>query len=192
MVYGSRWNSTMRFMIDTVSEDEARRRFTNGPWFSVAIGDGLATSAEQSRAATAANIALPVPEFTLELEPGPSDVNTFFYNEQGSIVAIYQFRRHDEQTLFLHEAVFYFYPDEPRYFGQNECLVVDSVEFHLDGTSRSEHNDRSKPMIDVTDRCDVDLAMNWEPIPTFGDWTSLGRADRRPVIEPDPMQRRPW
>jgi len=178
MVYGQRWNSTMGFMIDSTTEDDARKRYVDGPWFSVAIGEGLLTSPAQSRAAKAAGRPRPIPEFSLELMPGATAINTFFYDDyEGSVKAIYGWRPEDGR-LFLHDVTIYTYPDEPGYYGQNESLFIDSFEFHLDSTSREEHTDMTTRVVNAIDRRNVDLTKNFEPIPVFGDWAGLGRADR--------------
>ena len=176
-VHGHQWNDDMRFMMDVTTEEDARKRYVDGPWFSVAIGEGLLTSPAQSRAAEAAGQLRPIPEFSLEIMPGPPRSSRSSTSTKGSIKAIYAWRP-EGVRLFLFDVIIYTYPDESRFYGQNESLFIDSFEFHLDGTSREEHTDMTTRMVDATDRRDVDLSKNFEPIPVFGDWAGLGRADR--------------
>jgi hypothetical protein len=177
-VYGSAWNEEYRCMVDVIGEAEARQRFTAGPWFSVAVGDGLATDLDQARQARVDGIEQPIPRFSLELEPGPSFVNTHFYDAHGSIVVIYSFDRHSTEQFFLEEITVYTYPGQPRHYGQHECLRVETLEFTTNGTARNIVDDRSQSLIQSIERKDVDLSQNWEPVPGFGDWAGLGRADR--------------
>jgi hypothetical protein len=176
-VYGHQWNDGMRFMIDSTTEADARKRYVDGPWFSVAIGEGLLISPAQSRAAEAAGQVRPIPEFSLELMPGATTIKSFFYDDEGSVKAIYRWHPEDG-CLFLRDVIIYTYPEEPRFYGQNESLFIDSFRFHLDSTSREEHTDMTTRVVNATDRRNVDLTKNFEPIPVFGDWAGLGRADR--------------
>ena len=178
MVYGQRWNSTMRFMIDVTTEADARKRYVDGPWFSVAVGQDLLTTPEQAEEAEAAGQHRPVPDFSLEIMPGATTINSFFYDDEGSVKAIYTWRP-EGSRLFLFNVTIYTYPDEPLHYGQDECEFVDSFEFHLDATSRSEHTVRTTRLVTAIDRRNVDLTKNFEPIPAFGQWAGLGRADRR-------------
>lgn len=181
-VYGYSWNDDMRFMIDAVSAEEARERFESGPWFSVSVGNGLLTTADAALKAEATGRLGSIPEFTLEVTPGATDINTFFYDAHGSVKAIYEFDRVDHRTMFLSTFILYEYPDESRWYGQNESVVTDNIRFRQDGTSRHRHNDKRKELIEAIDRKDVNLAKNWESVPQFGDWFGFGRPDRRPGV----------
>jgi hypothetical protein len=57
-------------------------------------------------------------------------------------------------------------------------LFIGAFNFYLDSTSREEHTDKAAGAVNAIDRRNVDLTKNFEPIPVFGDWAGLGRADR--------------
>jgi hypothetical protein len=184
VVYGQRWNSTMRYIIDHVSADDARKRYRDGPWFGLAVGQGLCTSADDARAAEAAGVSLPVPEFSLELEAGAAAVRVLFYDEQNSITLLHDWGIKRGQ-LFLETVVLYVYPDEPRFHRRNERLLVRSIDFETDGSARemikeafsavTETYDRSKTIVE---HHGVPLDNHYIPIPEFGDWAALGHRDR--------------
>ena len=159
-------------MIEAMSEAEARARYEAGPWFSVASGMGLATSAELARAAVQT-----VPEYSLEIEPSAVAVNTFLYEANDSIWLIYHFKCLEDR-LFLAEVTRYEYPDASRWYGQNEATLIETISYTPDGvTLQAEHDTVSKRRR-VTERDQVDVTPHWEPIPEFGDWSGLGRLDR--------------
>lgn len=182
MVYGERWNSTMRFIIDRISVDDARKRYRDGPWFGVAMGNGLCTSADEARVAETAGALLPVPEFCLELEARARDVRAFFYDERNSVTILHDWGVIGDQ-LFLESVVRYYYPNQSRFHAQNESLKIWSVSFKPDGTARV--NTRLPPppgafvrTNDFVEHRDVPLDNHYLPIPEFGDWATLGHRDR--------------
>jgi hypothetical protein len=184
VVYGQTWNEDLRFIIDHISADDARRRFLAGPWFGLGVGEGLCTSADDARAAEAAGVSLPVPEFSLEMEAGATAVRVLFYDEQNSITTLHDWGIKRGQ-LFLETVVLYVYPDDPRFHRRNERLMVRSIDFAVDGSAReiikdtfsaaTETYDRSKTIIEHRD---VPLGNHYIPIPEFGDWAALGHRDR--------------
>jgi hypothetical protein len=197
VIYGQRWNSTMRFMIDSVGVEEARKRLEEGPWFSVAAGEGLCTSADEARAAEADGAALPVPEFSVGVAPGPTYFEVYFYDENGSIVVVHGWRAVGDQ-IFFRSATHYVYPEEPRHHVQNESSVLRSVTFKADGTSRetisetlSAFTEPLRKRVVTIDRDDVPLHDHYLPVPEFGDWAALGRRDRYvpPPVAPDLLER---
>jgi hypothetical protein len=197
LVYGQEWNEDLRFMIDVVDVEKARKRFEVGPWFSVAAGAGLYTSADDARAAGAGGVALPVPEFSVGVVPGPTDFEVYFYDEHGSITIIHQWRAVGDQ-IFFHDATFYIYPEAPRHYVQNESSLLRSVTFKADGTNRETITEQLSVGIEplrkrvvTIDRDDVPLDDHYLPIPEFGDWAALGRRDRYvpSPIAPDLLER---
>lgn len=92
----------------------------------------------------------------------------------------------ERDRLFLRTVAYWQYPDDGAFHGMDEAALFEEVRFSLDGTSRTITDDKSKPVLDVVDRRDVDLAANWEPIPEFGDWEGLGRLDRKGTLTRHP------
>jgi hypothetical protein len=182
VVYGQMWNEDLRFMFDHISTDDARKRYSDGPWFGLAVGDGLCTSADQARSAEATGVSLSVPEFSLDLEVRATAVRGLFYDDQNSITVLHHWRAL-EGRLFFKSATFYTYPGERRLYGQDEFLKVRSMSFKPDGIARE--NTRLPPppgafvpTNDFVEHRDVPLDNHYIPIPEFGDWAALGHRDR--------------
>ena len=171
-IYGQQWNHDMRFMIDSISEEDARRRFERGPWFSAAEGAGLATSPESAREGVVG-----IPAFALEIEPMAAVVKTFFYDLHGSIWLIYHFTRTEDQ-LFLDYVTRYEYPDSSRFYRQNKATLIETISYTPEGVTLQAENDRINRRRRITERDQVDVTPHWEPIPEFGDWSGLGRLER--------------
>ncbi len=197
IVYGQMWNEDLRFVFDQISVDDARMRYQEGPWFSVAAGAGLCTSADEARAAEAGGVALPVPEFSVGVRPGPTYFEVSFYDTEGSIVVVHGWRAVGDQ-MFFRSAIHYIYPEEPRHHVQGESSVLRSVTFKADGTSRETISEKlsafTEPLrkrVVTIDRDDVPLDDHYLPVPEFGDWVALGRRDRYvpPPIAPDLLER---
>ena len=161
-VYGKEWNEKLRKMSQPISEDEARSRFVNGPRFSVA--------------------KLPyedagVPFYSMEIEPNLSAVNVIFYDEFGSISKLHGFRRIGGQ-LFQDSSVSYVYADRNRLNRMNDAIILKTVDYDPAGVGRITTDDKSQPTIERVSYDNVDISDNWEAIPEFGNWDSLGRRDR--------------
>lgn len=192
--YGVEWNEDLRFVIDSYTEERARELFHKGPRLCAVVGEGLLTDPQSAREAERTGAPRPVPEFSLNVAPAALTedgvtkrfyAGTQFYGEHGSIVMGYDWRQEGDR-LFLRTVVFWQYPDDGVFHSMDEALLFEEVNFSLDGTSRTITDDKSKPMLDVVDRCDVDLRANWEPIPDFGDWAGLGRLDRKGTLTRHP------
>jgi hypothetical protein len=182
MVYGQRWHESLRFIIDAIAPGSARKRYADGPWFGVSVGVALCTDYDQAKAAEAAGVSLPVPEFSLELEARARDVRAFFYDERNSVTILHDWGVIGDQ-LFLESVVRYYYPDQSRFHAQNESLKIWSVSFKPDGTARE--NTRLPPppgafvrTNDFVEHREVPLDNHYIPIPEFGDWAALGHRNR--------------
>jgi hypothetical protein len=174
-VYGQRWNDPMRFIIDAISEKQARVRFRTGPYFTVAKGKDLLVDFEQ---ADRVGLAAEVPEYSLDMTAGAENIRANFYTTGGSIGAIYSWRQ-EKDRMFLHQVSVYQYPDDEAYYRQGQSLIFTDISFTLDGFSKTYIDDKSKSMIDLEDRCEVPLDAHWEPIPTFGEWDAFGILHRK-------------
>ncbi|TCO62847.1 hypothetical protein EV192_102986 [Actinocrispum wychmicini] len=60
----------------------------------------------------------------------------------------------------------------------NESELIEEITYKVDGTVRREITDEKAHERTVTDYRDVNLDINWEPVPEFGDWGSITRFDR--------------
>lgn len=190
VVYGQRWNMRMRFIIDVITGEEARLRYAEGPWFTVAVGNGLCTTADEAHAAQDAHVSLPMPEFSADLEAGAESVRVSFYDANGSVAVIHRWRTVGER-IFLESVIFYTYPDEPRLHRHDESRVIHFIDFGTDGTSRESIRDKVQPAAEkfvpttnIVDHDDVPLDKHYEPIPEFGDWAVFGHRDRYPRPTP--------
>ncbi|MGL5830146.1 MAG: hypothetical protein ACRC0L_11335 [Angustibacter sp.] len=174
-IYGDAWNEKIRFMIEHITEEQARARFTNGPWFSVAKGQHLLTDYDE---ALGKETTAEVPEYSLDITPGAEHIRANFYTHGGSLGANYDWRQ-ENGKMFLCDVSVWEYPDEDTYYIHGQALIYTSISFTTDGFSKEYLDDKSKTMIDLTDRCEVPLDAHWENIPTFGHWEPFGILRRK-------------
>lgn len=92
----------------------------------------------------------------------------------------YSFDRRDterEPWLFLHEMIVWTYPKATARL-LNECSAVRRVRFTPEGIIRDSTRDHTTHREEIVDTSDVDVASHWEPVPVFGQWSSVSRHDR--------------
>ncbi|GAA4884837.1 hypothetical protein AVL62_13955 [Serinicoccus chungangensis] len=161
--YGQRWHGKLRKPIGEITEAEAERRFTHGPFFSVSRVDDLSGGA--------------VPDFTLSIDPDGMYVGSVFYDEFGSEVKKYHF---DEEAgrpghLFLREVVVTVYPDgQDKWLSLRDSKAHRSLLFQPDGRARSYLAVKGEPAAKVEEFTGVDVSAHWVPMITFGDWDRFG------------------
>lgn len=179
LIHGSRWSDGPNLMLDPISEEEARAAYEKGDAVCVACGRATLTGyvSGEDREAEPGEPA----EWTLFAELARDVVVVEFFNFWGTREATYTFRRQPDGRLFLVEAVEYEFEDLTRYVDGNAWSVMEEHSFDPDGTS-SVTVYRARPDgsqdVSMTEYKDGDFSAHWEPVPTFGDWTSLTRRQR--------------
>jgi hypothetical protein len=113
----------------------------------------------------------------IEVDWQNSHLGVWFSDEEGRRDLHYAFTRVDDRRLFLSEATLWTYPDGAAFLF--EASVVEAISFRVDGCVKQTIDDSSADSIKVFEYSGVPVHTNWEPVPTFGDWTSVARRDRR-------------
>ena len=160
-IYGLEWNTKLRKMRDSIDESEARKRFHTGPWFSIAKFE---------------HDDQVIPTFSIELQANAKVARVVFYDSAGSVVKIHDFTFVNDQ-LFLDNTVKYTYSAKG-FHRMNETATVVTINYTPEGIGHITTDDVSRPDIERTSYENVDVSSNWEPVPKFGEWESLGRRDR--------------
>lgn len=165
--YAEVWNFKFQRMADPISFDDARHRYSSASdqdWFSVgAFGVGSPEGG--------------VPEYTLEIVPGPSFIGVSFYDQAYRQCFKYGFRRTDDR-MFLQTVWSWEYPDDGAFHKLNGSLVTASRTFRPDGTMHWRSSDKRTQMVEEFDAADIDVEKHWEDIPVFGAWDSISRFER--------------
>ncbi len=158
--YCERWNNRLAEPIEPISEEEARRRYEKGPWFTVVIGDP------------------PIPHCFIEINWENDYMGVNFLDEAGSTRCVYAFTRVDDSRMFLDQATFWQYPKDGKYHPMFEAELIEAFFYRQDGTATHEVRDEITGEVTLADHAGVPLDINWEPVPEFGDWASVARRDR--------------
>lgn len=165
--YGGAWVGDDRELNNPMTAAEAEVRFASKvpqDWFSAAV---YADTTPHGG----------IPDFTLEIVPGPSYISVSFYNSAGSILFQYGFRTH-EGAMFLESVTSWDYPDQNTFYRRNKSLVTSNRSFQTDGTMHWRSSDKVRGVVEEFDAADIDVSKHWEPIPRFGEWASIGRFER--------------
>lgn len=164
--YAKVWDDIVHVMAGPITESEALRLFVDAAateWYSVGVfGDDVPEGG--------------VPEFTLEIVPGPSYISVTFYDQLYRMRYKYGFRRH-ESRMFLESVTSWTYPDEERFYRRNKSSLTEIRTFTLDGTMHWYSHDKRTGMVEEFD-APADVSTHWEPVPAFGDWESISRFER--------------
>lgn len=158
VTYCELWSSKRRKPTGTMSADQARQRDARGESYSVVIGDPDA------------------PESVIEVVPENKYFNVNFIDGEGRTSAAYGFEKIDDSKLFLAEVTLWTYPQGAR--SKSQASRVETFEFRPDGYAAQTVDDSSSEQIETTEKINVSVEANWEPVPEFGNWESIARYDR--------------
>jgi hypothetical protein len=158
VTYCERWNDQLHAPVGERSADEARALDAAGKPYAVVIGDPSAPDAE------------------VQVHWKNSLLAVSFIDEAGRTHLKYVFRKVDDQRLFLSEVTTWTYPQDARF--KFEATKVENIFFQPDGYSRVRLNDKSSDNIEISEYRDVPVDSNWEPVPKFGEWSSVARYQR--------------
>jgi hypothetical protein len=166
-LYGRGWHPSGRFPIGEMTEDEAHKAWQKGPQLGVAAGDDL----DRGK----------VPEYVLELNAQGEDVDVFWYDAAGSVVASVSWQTIDDR-LFLSDVAEWLYPDDGEFHEMDECLAFRKYLFKPDGYARLRSDVKSADAVTVEEFTDVDVSDHWLDPLAWGDWDRIGR--HRPTATP--------
>lgn len=165
--YSRRWNFIRNRPIDPLTEDEAKQRDTAGELYSVVVGDPAA------------------PDRIIEVVR-PDHIGVWFFDPRQRQSLNYVFRRTDDETMFLHNVTRWGYPDDGArtLTGAN---VIEEIEYEPDGIAHHEVRDDTAGETTRKSLRDINLGINWEPVPAFGDWQSIVRYNRDAAADPQQL-----
>jgi hypothetical protein len=162
--YCRRWNFKRNRPIDPLTVEQARHRDEADELYTAVLGDPAA------------------PERVIEIVR-PDHVGVWFFDPQQRPSLNYLFRRTDERTMFLHNVTRWAYPnDDARMF--SESNLIEEIEYEPGGIAHHEVQDQTAGEIKRTSYREVGLDVNVEPVPAFGDWTSIARYERGTPADP--------
>lgn len=156
--YCERWNDLRSKPLTPFDEDEARCRHDSGELYT-AVGERPDE-----------------PDILVEVRLENGYVGTRFLDDLGRNSLVYNFREADGR-MFLQEIISYTYAEESGVRGRIP-LVVESFTYTPEGICRHEVDDSRAETIKTVDRDSVDVGSHWEPIPSFGEYSSVTRWDR--------------
>jgi hypothetical protein len=157
--YCELWSDPLHEPEDPMSADLAQVLDRRGEPYAVALG-------------------IPAcPDVMIEVDWKNSHLGVWFSDDEGRRDLHYAFTRVDCTRLFLAEITLWTYPEGAVFLF--EASVVETISFREDGHVKQTIDDGSVGSITVFEYAGVPLQTNWEPVPTFGDWTSVARRDRR-------------
>jgi len=117
------------------------------------------------------------PEKIIEVVWENDHVGVVFFDRLQRQAVHYSFRRIDDKTMFLTSITNWQYPDDNAKL-INESCRIESIDYQSDGIVEHEVRDKQADEIRRTKYRDVNTDINWEPVPTFGDWASITRFER--------------
>lgn len=140
-----------------LSEAQARRRHVSGEPYTVTLGDPEA------------------PDAVIDVVWKNDHLGVWFFDDKLRRTVHFSFEVHGDK-LFLHTVTNWKYPDGAMLL--NQSSVIEEVSYATDGFITHEVTDKSAGERTIRELSDVDVAMNWDDVPAFGEWESVSRFDR--------------
>ncbi|MFJ2704467.1 hypothetical protein ACIO3R_14860 [Streptomyces sp. NPDC087428] len=156
--YSERWNKLLERPITPLTDKKARARHSNGQLYTaVPPSDGKRS-----------------PDLRIEIHWETEYVGVIFMDPYGRDELRYTFSVING-LLFLDGARRYEYGDSEVRGGYADSTYMESYDFTPDGVAHRtvESGDESS-----TQSREIDVTLNWEAIPQFGEYDSLVRRDR--------------
>lgn len=177
VVHGAHWDDVLRVMHDPLSEDEARAAYERGEPVSIAGGGEPLTpagpgplGARESRRPAA---------WAIDAALARGELRVRFYDDEGVLVVEHTYERQPEGRLLLTEKAEYEYADPTGRTAQ--WTRVTQLRVTAEGRSRvvarQPLSDGSES-IRMVEHQDHDLTNHWEPVPVFGEWSSVLKRER--------------
>ena len=105
-------------------------------------------------------------------------VGVAFIDEYGRKYMQYSFYKKNETSLFLTNVFIWTYPNNDPKLLFGDAVKQEEIQYREDGYVRRIVIDKAQAVKDIREYSDVPVDDNWEPIPTFGDYRSIGRKER--------------
>lgn len=142
-----------------MSESAARRRDAGGLPYLVVLGN-------QER-----------PNALIDVNWSLDFLRTWFLDDKLRRNLSYSFVRVDAKTLFLEQITLWEYPEDA-VRDLDTAARVTTLTYNEDGVVHEAIDDSLTETEEVISRSAVPLDINWEQVPTFGDWSRVSRRDR--------------
>jgi hypothetical protein len=159
--YSRRWNLVLHKPLDPISEQQARQLDEAGDYYTVA--------------------------FTQDTTSGYLEINwterylaVYFLDEQHRPGLCYTFTRLDQDRMFMNSVLRWEYPDDQAR-AMTGANLTEELRYQQDGVVDREVRDDTAHEVRRQTITDVNLDINWEPVPQFGQWDSVTRLDREPA-----------
>lgn len=114
----------------------------------------------------------------VEVSWGTDCVTVTFFDEQMRENLKYWFYKVAGDRMFLSNVVYREYPDDNPRRRLSESSSIEAVTFEENGYMKRILTKTGQNHRDVHEYRDVPVEGNYEPIPAFGDYWSLGRRER--------------
>ncbi|MFX4273100.1 hypothetical protein ACQBAR_07945 [Propionibacteriaceae bacterium Y1685] len=128
------------------------------------------------------------PSAYVQMCPRANGVVMQTLNAHGTVLASYTWGAYHEPAgteayegdvdhVFLSQIYWYAYPDEEKFLSRPSCLGNVCLQFHPDGHAKQErvtkHGFNEPSTVETREFENVDVSVNWTPIPAFGDWEAF-------------------
>jgi hypothetical protein len=108
-------------------------------------------------------------------------VQVQYYDQFGREYLSYGFKRHDA-GMFLQTVWMWDYADDNPDARLNDAVRIETFTIRPDGFVTHEVKDKVTHEKTTTRYSDVPVDDMWEPVPEFGDYTSIAELNRRPQL----------
>jgi hypothetical protein len=148
---------------------------------------GFVLSVEEARAKDAAG-----EEYTAILPPRPATttpvlvtpvwqtgvVVVTFRDDFGRRTTEFTFLKRDEARMFLDSIHLWTYPNDDPRLRLGDAALLEVTRYRDDGYVKRVITNKDKGHRDTIEYSGVPVDINWEPVPPFGDYESIGRFER--------------
>ncbi|MCU1643417.1 MAG: hypothetical protein JWN03_3692 [Nocardia sp.] len=170
VTYAMRWDPNTLRPDQVMTDIDARWRNQRGFHYAVVLGD------------------VEHPEVVLDIDWRKQLLITYFLDEFSRLRLKYQFQKIDDESLFMTTSTLFMYQGSA-HAPADSAYLVDQWQYLPTGRGHRELWEDGKGLTEV-DFDEADIALCWEPTPTFGAWTSISRMDRtQPLWTPPPPRR---
>lgn len=155
--YSDRWSDLAGQPTGVIGKAQARERHATGEPYTVTLGAPYA------------------PDAVIDVAWKNDYLGVWFFDEQVRRSVHFAFRAHGDK-LFLTTLTNWKYPEGAVL--RNEATSIERVAYTVEGIVTREVTDQAALRTTTQDLSDVDVTMNWECAPAFGEWESVARFER--------------
>lgn len=160
--YCFRWNYANGVPSEPLTEDEARARDGAGEEYSAIMPPRPGTRSP----------VLVTPAWKTGI------VLVTFIDDPGRKAIEYTFKKKTDESLFLVRVTTWNYPNDEPGLRLSQASSHETVSLREDGYVKRVIKNKVENFQETVEYTDVPVDTNWEPIPVFGDYRSIGRYDR--------------